>query len=1112
MPKNVSAVMDDDYNYSMWVEIYNSGSSQVNQYNYYITDDANNKTKWRPSSKTILAKGYSVLYFERETISGHANFKLEPEGGTLYLFNTSGTEIDRVTYPKQYRNTSYGRITDGGDRWEYFENYSPGKANSGSEDSPSRCASPVFSTSGGFYPSSIQLSFRTTPLTEGDSIYYTTNGVEPTRSSTYYVPGSSITISKTTPIRAKSFSSPKLSSDVISATFFINVRNFKLPVSSIITDPVNLFDDMIGIYVDGKNGKPHDSVGNAPVNWNQDWSRPANYELYDTARVGRLNQELDIKITGNWSAKNAQKSLAINPKNKYGENQLKYPELFSQKPGQKYRSILLRNSGNDWGNTMMRDAMMMSLIEKRVNLEYQAYEPAVIFVNGEYYGIQNLRERSNKDLIYSAYGLKEEEIVLIEEWDLPGHSEYRKLHELAVSKNYNLSNAADYNQMKQMMDVDNFMDYMVVELYYANTDWPMKNIRAWKKVGSGNPWRWILYDTDLAFSNYDQNMLSFMLDFAESEPNYNVANKKIFKALVSNNDFKNELIDRFCYHISTTFDQGRVNYIIDSLAAKISTEIVYHKQKWGLGGNLQSGLSTLRTFAERRPDVMMRHLSQRFLGSIPFYTISVSSNTSKATYKYNSKYEVDRSSTNLKAFASRAINIEAQPVEGYDFDHWELKEVGRENAISYGDTWNYFDGSDVPDADWYKPAYDHTGWDSGKAPLGYVVGDGGFKSKIVTTIGYGGNAGNKYPTSYYRKKFTIESIANKTDFSATVYVDDGAAVYVNGSEIGRYNVPDGKLEFNTYASAYNEGYATFEIPAGLLVEGENVIAVEAHQCNASSSDVIFDLEMTYTVESDSEPAVNPVYSITPTKDVSLRAIYKPSVVIVDPDEGMKMFINEIVSENTKVEDEYGEFDDYIELYNDSPFDVNVGGWYISDKLSDKLLFQIHDTDEELTTIPPQSRLILWADGQVGQGVLHVGFNLKETGGSIILSKYNYLNELVIIDQVAFPGLDEDSSFSRVTDGSAEWAIQPPTFNQPNNSWISIDANQIRPTIYPVWVDNYFTVTNAGDRAVKVIDITGRTVIPEIFFSDGEGQMNASHLQPGIYLVIVGNESFKIIKR
>ena len=356
---------------------------------------------------------------------------------------------------------------------------------------------------------------------------------------------------------------------------------------------------------------------------------------------------------------------------------------------------------------------------------------------------------------------------------------------------------------------------MLTEIYYANTDWPGKNIKAWKKRTNGK-WRWILHDTDFGFSiwndNYNHNTLEYVM-------NNNEAASRIFKGLLNNPGFKKKFIDRFVYHISTTFDPDRVSYIIDSLASRISDEMAYHKPRWGSSNNFSSVVQRMKTYGDERPDYMMKYISAWFFGGIPFYTFSVSSNIPGATYKYNSYY-VDMPKADLKVFSDQTATIEAQPVEGYKFKHWKISTIDHETIIPYGSQWKYFDGNAMPAENWYTSGYNDASWKTGVAQFGY-----GGKGE-VTVIGYGGNASDKYPTSYYRKTFSIGDLSSSDRYTATVLADDGAAVYINGIEIGRVNLPIEPLSFSTYALGWNDGArASFDVPVNILKKGINEIAV-----------------------------------------------------------------------------------------------------------------------------------------------------------------------------------------------------------------------------------------------------------------------------------------------
>ncbi len=191
-------------------------------------------------------------------------------------------------------------------------------------------------------------------------------------------------------------------------------------------------------------------------------------------------------------------------------------------------------------------------------------------------------------------------------------------------------------------------------------------------------------------------------------------------------------------------------------------------------------------------------------------------------------------------------------------------------------------------------------------------------------------------------------------------MDDGAVVYVNGTEVGRVNMPAGTIAFNTVSTTYNNGVTgTFNVPKNLLTEGENIIAVEVHQTNATSSDLIFNLQMTCSTALNEQTITSAVYSGTLNSSFTLQAVYEQTV-FEDPDKDLKVYINEVVATNNVIQDENGETDDYIEIYNGSDREVNIGGWYISDTPYNPVFIQIPANQPALTTIPAKGYLVLWA--------------------------------------------------------------------------------------------------------------------------------------------------------
>ncbi len=1104
MTNNVSAVMDDAYNYSAWVEIYNkSATTSYNLSSYFFTDNLLEPKKWAPFSVIVNARGYAVLYFERPEISGHAKFKLDPDGGKLYLLNSSTQVIDSIRYPKQYRNISYGRKTDGGDEWVFFEQFSLKATNNNKISAAQRCRKPVFTPTGGFFPSTVNVKFAN-PAPD-DTIFYTRNGAEPTRTNAIrYTPGNTISVTSTSIIRAKCFSAQKLSSDIATATYFINERNFKLPVVSIVTEQKNLTDNTIGIYVQGTNG----IVGNgmsSPANWNQDWDRPANFELFDSTRTLRLNQELDIKIAGGWTRMNAQKSLKINPRKKHEDNMLRYDFFAATKPGMKYRSFLLRNSGNDFDHSMLRYGFMQSLVMKRMNLDYIAYEPAVCFMNGVYYCIQNIRERSDEDFVFSNYGIEPEDIFQVESQEMGTDVEFLKLANYIT--NNDITRNEIYNQVCEMMDMDNFLDYFVSEIYLRNTDWPHNNTKAWKKK-IGGKWRWILYDTDFGYNLWNNDFTHNTLTWALGEqsgtnPANNPWSTLLLRRLVQNETFRKRLIDKFAIHCSSTFQATRANTILDSLAAKISVEIGFHKAKWGSARAFSTDINIMKSFSANRPERMLEHIATRFLNGTQRNTVEISSNISNASYKLNQETILD-SNIKLRYFKNQQLQLTANPVPAYSFKHWELKiGLSQSTLIPMGDTWKYFDGNATPALNWFAPEYNDAGWKSGIAPLGY-----GGRGE-VTTIGYGGNVNNKNITAYFRKNVNITALNTKSNFQITTFVDDGAVVYVNGKELGRFNMPQGTISFNTVSTTFNNGEtATFSVPNSFLVEGVNTIAVEVHQNSATSSDLVFNLSLTCNDSSVNNVITSPVYNTVLTGDLAIKAIYE-QVVFEEPQ--IHVVFNEIVASNSIFKDEFGEKDDYIELYNFGNEDVNIAGWYITDVPYFTTLHKFPETNPAATLIPAGGRKILWADDQPEQGVLHLGFKLSKEGEKLMLSRTNYLGAIVLVDSVTIPYLDTNFSYARIPDGTGPWEVYMPTFDAPNKNDTGLEEKPTEIRIYPTLVNEYVKVQNAAGFSLRISDITGKLVMVKHLDADLYS-VNLSELKRGVYLAEIGKNMFKIIKQ
>jgi hypothetical protein len=656
------------------------------------------------------------------------------------------------------------------------------------------------------------------------------------------------------------------------------------------------------------------------------------------------------------------------------------------------------------------------------------------------------------------------------------------------------------------MDVESYMEYMLTQIYLGNYDWPHNNVKIWKKK-EGGKWRWILYDTDFGFNLYDTSLHSFnSLTFALGEntgkPTQEWATR-LFKRLVLNDTFRNDFIDRFSIHLSSTFETKRVNYVIDSIAAKIRTEMAYHKGKWGSYRTFEADISAMKTFSSARATNMLGFLRNRFLSGASVQTIDISSNIPHATFTFNNQPIIDNSIL-LNTFSGKAFTLKANTTKGYVFKHWESNSTTNSTTpIPWDSHWKYWDSGSMPATNWHTTGYSDASWKTGQAQLGYGL------PGMKTTIGFGPDANNKYPTAYFRKTFTIDDLSAVNSASVRVFADDGAAVYINGTEIGRFNLPSGALSFTTFTTTWNNGeYADFTIPISLLTNGSNLVAVEVHQTSASSSDMLFNLELSlHSVSAGSNASTNQTLTGVVGSNMRFRAIFEEDA-LPDPVADASVSINEIVASNSIIRDEHGDKDDYFELYNNGAEPVNISGWYVSDKKGVPMLWQL--PNDASAIIPAKGFLVLWADEQTHQGALHVDFKLSATGEFISLYAQNKYGQLILKDSVTFPSLLANQSYSRVPDGGSQWLIQSPTPFASNLS-TGIESDRLpRVQVYPTRFTDKVFVENAAGMYIQVVDMTGKRIVYQKTESQ-VCQLLLNHLSPGIYILKVNEQNFILIK-
>ena len=1003
--------------YADWIELYNASDHWVDLSGWQLSDRETPTGTWIfPSHSWLGPREYLLIWADGKAAGLHASFSLNSDGESLFLFDTELNLIDKFDFPVQFENVSFGRSPDGSESIGYLSMPTPKAANPASF-SQERSMELTFSHTGGFYENGLSLEISKS-LPDGE-IYYTIDGEDPRSGGDLYE--GPISLDRTTVIRAAIRNDQGPDGPVYTHTFFINLAETGLPVISLTTPPANLWDDQMGIYVTGTNGiKGNGPSTDPPRNWNRDWERAAWFEVYDAQRHPAFEQMMGIKIFGGWSRSHDQKSLGVFPRKKYGKGSISY-KLFEEKPIARFESIVLRNSGNDWatyGGTMLRDGFIHSLLAGQMDIDRQAYQPAVLYINGVYWGIQNMREKINEHYLTNNHAVNPDRLDLLAFSGDPiegTNKAYKDMREFAVSND--MRKPENYQYVADRMDIQEYINYQITQIYIDNKDWPGNNIKFWKAHQAGSKWRWILYDTDFGWGMWngspDYNTLAFAREAnGPGWPNPPWSTL-LFRSLLKNPDFKQKFIQDFQAHIATTFKPARANRILDSLVLRIAPEMPTHFARWG--GDMSrwnNAINWMKYYAEARPEFVISHLKSGFNLGNPVNLSIKKPDASKGIVKLQGvRLEEDVSSL---FFPDYLIKIEAKAAEGYRFAHWKQSVPEQEVLVSAGASWKYLDTGVFPGSNWHSQSFDDSSWPSGEAQFGYGDGDEN------TVVNYGASSQNKHISTWFRKNISITDKDQYSTLQLRLKRDDGAVIYLNGQEVYRSNLPDGTITASTPAlsgisGSDEESWVTASIHTQFLQEGDNTIAVEIHQVHGESSDISFDFEL-YALKDGNGFANIPdrVLSFIPDKATHLEAVFE---VGNSPQSIFNLFINEWMAANQNhIRDEHNETADWIEIYNDNDFPVDIGGLYMSDDYNEPMKWRIPESDPAKTIIDAKGFLRLWADNSPEEGVLHLGFALRSEGEELILSE----GGPYVLDSVSFGEMAPNTSRGRYPDGSQQW--------------------------------------------------------------------------------------------
>lgn len=685
-----TAFADAEGEYEDWVELYNPTDATIALGGYTVSDDVAEAAPWPlPDGLAIGPYEFLVLWADGDEEDGprHLDFSLKRSGEAFVLRDVGGAIVDSVTFPSVPFRASFARGNSGA----FFLSGapSPGRPNL---SSTAYLPAPGASVPSGQYPApqSVELA----SAVPGAAIYYTLDGSPPSTGSIEYA--GPVAVDSTASLRAIATAPGYAPSRDETWAFLIDdpiAEGFDALM--LTADPINFFSDTAGIYVVGTNGRvEYCAQDGQPANYFWDWEVPANFQLI-LGGSGAVAFDVDgeTQINGVCSRLNAQKSLALSLKEKtYGDDVIDY-ELFPTRGVQEYDRLKIRNGGQDWNRILMRDYVNQTLLAGQLDLEVQLGRPVVLYVNGEFFGIHNLREKYRPSYFTANFDVDEDALIVLKS---PGatYGEVKAAPDTVGERSgtfdamqrfvetADLTDPADYARFAAEVDVDNLLTYFSVMTYLGNRDWPGNNLTAWRELGNPDRrWRFAVADTDVSSGSTltgetgpEYNTLAEVLDpDCPSEPHcYSPATLLLRKAL-ERDDLRAEFVQRTNTLAARSYAPDRAGAFIDSVAAiyapyRERTFYRWDEQPFGRWiGAYPIFVEQFREFYVERPAYFRDFMREAFGLDAATYELTVGATEGGGVVLHTDERPVAGEFT-ATYFGEVPVRVAAVAAEGFEFD------------------------------------------------------------------------------------------------------------------------------------------------------------------------------------------------------------------------------------------------------------------------------------------------------------------------------------------------------------------------------------------------------------------------------------------------------------
>ncbi len=685
---NSTIAHDPDFGeFSDFIELRNASAVAVNLSGYTLTDDPTEKDKWTLPTLT-LAPGELLLVWTDgldkrpgdtafvayknavATMTAlHANFRLSGDGEYLGLFNSQGNPADEIMYCTQANDVSYGRSAAAPSLWLYFGEPTPGAANSpygsATMETPGE---PAFSLSEGFYPTPQMLHLSTQE--PGAVIRFTFDGTTPNGNSPAFT--DSFPLNLHLSIKARLFVPGKMPGRLVTKSYFIN-ENTQLPVLAITSNVANLYGFDFGIL----------------QNAIKDREVPATIEYFEPGTGKRaFLAGVGLRVFGTSIYNLPQRPISVRFKEKYGDEILKYP-LFEGKPISRYTAFLLRNGGNDYNTAYFRDGLGVNLVQGKMDIDYQDYKPCVVFINGEYNGIYELRERLDEQYIGSNHEINPDHLDYLEDsLNVVAGDPYDFLELMDFVRQNELSDSVRFARVAKQIDLNEFTNYLIHRAFIGYQIADLNN-RYWRNRDTDGKWRWMAADLEHAFGQLggdpvSENTIAKLAGLSGDLPEWATL---LFNRLLQNPGFRDGFIQRSAAYLNTIFQPAVTLPTVDSLKNLLQTQMPRHIGRWHSPPSMQvwlGNINLIKTFLENRPTHYRQHLTELF-GKQDSALVSMQIVGQGKVLLSGVAF-----SENMEGhfFKNTQIELQAVPAPGYRFVAWQGLNAAAENAslMPVGDT------------------------------------------------------------------------------------------------------------------------------------------------------------------------------------------------------------------------------------------------------------------------------------------------------------------------------------------------------------------------------------------------------------------------------------------